>query len=149
MKTKEIKEKIKFLNGLIAHLKAASSVSMVGCKGAESKARKMQGAIMKELTNKGFSNDIIEAINCIDFSGLNHKEPDKVNYYHSISEMINSCSGCTPQGEQAYYHSMQKMVDILIDYRDSLKEEMDMPTKMWTLIFSAIAAVGAILSFIL
>ena len=146
MKTKD---QIKYLNGLIAQLKAASSVSMVGCRDAERKARTMQGEIIKELESNGFGNDLVEAINCIDFSGLNQDEPETKHYsLSSISEIISSRGGCNTRGEQAYYHSMQKMVDILTDYRDLLKEGMDMPIKVWTLIFSAIAAICTVLSFI-
>lgn len=137
------KDKIKFLDDLIVHLKAARSVSMIGRPNAERDARKMQGAILEELKKNDCDEEIIEAINCVDFSGLNHREESI-----SMSNMIGGSYTCTPQGEQSYYHSMQNMIDILTDYRDALKEEMEKPMKLWTLIFSAIAAVGAILSFI-
>lgn len=140
MKTKD---QIKFLNSLIAQLKASRSTAMLGRLDAEADARRMQGYIMEELKKYQCEDDIIEAINCIDFSGMNYQEP----YNGSMSSMSGR-RGCSSQGEQAYYHSMQNMIDILVGYRDVLKEKIEKPMKLWTLIFSAIAAVGAILSFI-
>ena len=143
MKTKEIKDKIKFLNGLIAHLKASSSASMVGLFDTERYARTMQGGILEKLKSKGFDKDVIEAINCIDFSGMNYQESENI----LMSNMIGY-RACSPKGEQAYHHSMQNMIDILTDYRENLKEQLEKPIKLLTLIFSAIAAIGTILSFI-
>lgn len=137
------KDQIKFLDSLIAQLKASRSTAMLGRPDAEADARRMQGYVMEELKKYQCEDDIIEAINCIDFSGMNYQEP----YNGSMSSMSGR-RGCSLQGEQAYYHSMQNMIDILVGYRDALKEEMEKPMKMWTLIFSAIAAVGTILSFI-
>lgn len=136
MKTKD---QIIFLNGLIAQLKASRSTAMLGRPDAEADARRMQGYVMEELKKYQCEDDIIEAINCIDFSGMNYQEP----YNGSMSSMSGR-RGCSSQGEQAYYHSMQNMIDILVGYRDLLKDKMDMPMKMWTLIFSAVAAVGTI-----
>lgn len=137
------KDQIKFLNSLIAQLKASRSTAMLGRLDAEADARRMQGYVMEELKKYQCEDDIIEAINCIDFSGMNYQEP----YNGSMSSMSGR-RGCSSQGEQAYYHSMQNMIDILVGYRDVLKEKIEKPMKIWTLIFSAIAAVGAILSFI-
>ena len=132
-----IQEKISKLDVAIIKLRSrknnfAGSHFMEWTKEIRHITQTAKGALNEVEADK----ELIKQIDCVVFGRSGH----------------SMWGGSMMENNSAYIQSCEAGVDALIsildDYRRTLKEQKNSITLLWTLIFSAVAAVGTILSFI-
>lgn len=136
------KEKITILDNTIATLNSELSIHYTDGRRARSRGDALKKMAMLALTDLKSSNVIKDAIDNVSFSSLHCSD-----FSVSIGSFNDKINGI----ETTFQQGVRSLIDILLQERERLqKAQQDREQKSiknmnkWTLIFSAIAALGTI-----